>query len=268
MNDPSDEDDLTKRFKAIFNKDPVSRSPGHSEKWTSPPGTYEIDEEEVLPPYSGTKNELGKLVEESAALNDEDVKELIGLSSDAVKKGKTSLPEAQKLLREVETAKRESHSGHDEVSEDEIAALLKQLGDNNDEDNIPSQDPSKTSNDDIEKQDPPDKKGPGNDDSEEIAAVLSQLADEAHLESKFEESSSSSPFPSVSKLPLPSLSSDTADDDFLSRISNLKNLSASTGKSGVINTFIPSLAKPEDEDMENWCGMSFLGMWRLICRYL
>ena len=57
MNDPSEEDDLTKRFKAIFNKDPVSQSPAQTQKWTSPPGTYEIDDDEVPTPavYSGTK---------------------------------------------------------------------------------------------------------------------------------------------------------------------------------------------------------------------
>ena len=46
MADPSDEDDLTKRFKAIFNKDPVSHSSEH-QKWTISHGTYEIDDEEV-----------------------------------------------------------------------------------------------------------------------------------------------------------------------------------------------------------------------------
>ena len=200
-------------------------------------------------------------------MNDEDVKELIGLSSDAVKKGNTSLPEARKLLHEVENAKRETKSGDgEEVSEDEIAALLKQLGegeDDNDESNVTVQEtPGDKSNDGEEKLERSEEGLPGKDDSDEIAAVLAQLTDEARLESKFEDSSSESPFPSVSKLPLPSLpslSTDTAEDDLLSRISNLKNLSTAsskkTSKPGVINTIIPSLAKrDEDDDMENWCG--------------
>jgi hypothetical protein len=203
------------------------------------------------------------LVEESAALNETDVKELIGLSRSAVEDGKASKPEVDDLLRSASAGTRSSKVQEDsnDIGEDQIAALLDQLRKDNE-----------TSAECATEFTP---KGTSNstqvtnnslqnplilDDSAEVAAILSQLTDAAHLELKFDESDSESQFPAASGLSLPSVPKDTdsTDDDLSSRFAKLKSFPPKTYTGtdrGSINVFVPGISKTDDDETTHWCGM-------------
>ena len=183
-------------------------------------------------------------------MNDPDVKELIGLSRTAVKEGTSSKPEVDNLLKSAKTATQESHKSEDDlndISEDDIAALLEQLRNEPETASSMSLDAPKETPE-LEKADAPTPTSNVHDDSAEIAAILSQLTDAAHLEQKFDEPDSESPFPSVSGLSLPSgpTDSDTADDDLSTRLAKLKTFSPKTYTGtdrGSINVFVPGISK-------------------------
>jgi hypothetical protein len=143
------------------------------------------------------------------------------------------------------------------VSEEEIAALLQQL----------ESEPEKTAelafNNDKElstSQDGVNTDKLNNTETHEIAAILAQLTDAAHLEQKFQDSESDSPFPSVSSLSLPSVpkDSESADDDLSARLANLKTFQPKTYTGtdrGSINVFVPGIAKTEEDETIHWCGI-------------
>jgi hypothetical protein len=204
---------------------------------------------------------LGKLIEDSAALDENDVKDLIGLSRTAVNDGTASKAEVDNLLKSAKTATELSKGLHEEsgdVTEDEIAALLEQLG--NDKElqlptklkspEVPSESREYTN---ISPREPK-----VDDDSSEVAAILSQLGDEARLEQEFEDSDHESKFPSLSRLSFPSApkADDLAEDDLSTRLANLKTFGPKTYTGtdrGHINVFVPSLSKTDDETI-HWCG--------------
>ena len=171
----------------------------------------------------------------------------------------SSRSETDDLLKEAKVATAESNSeerkSHD-VNEDDVAALLKQLGDDKEEKLINARSEShETTHDSSQKQHRVE------DDSTEVAAILSQLTDEARLEQKFEESDSESPFPSVSKLSLPSApnETDSTEDELSSRLANLRSFPVKnyTGiDRGSINVFVPGIAKMDNDETIHWCGNS------------
>ena len=207
------------------------------------------------------------LVEESAALTDSDVKELIGLSKSAVQDGATSKSEINDLLKTARAATQESCMIQQEttdISEAEIAALLDQL---NKESATPEGTPlnaeeehpeSETGHVCTEKSTDPD-------DSAQVAAILSQLIDTSRLEDKFGETEPESPSPSVSIPHFPSVpkDSDSVDDDLFSRLAKLKTISPKTYTGtdrGSINVFIPGISTIDNDDTIHWCGASRISL--------
>ena len=195
-------------------------------------------------------------------MNEPDITELIGLSRTAVKEGTSSMSEVDGLLRTAKTATQEpqkSEGDLNDISEDDIAALLEQL--RNEQERVANKSldaPEETP--ELEKADVPTHISNVPDDSAEVAAILSQLTDAAHLEQKFDESDSESPFPSVPRLSLPSVpkDSDTADDDLTTRLSKLKTFLPKTYTGtdpGSINVFVPGISKTDDDDTIHWCCM-------------
>lgn len=204
-------------------------------------------------------------MEESAALNRPDVEELVGLSNTAVKEGTTSKTEVDDLLKRAKAITQESTKQDEDandISEDDIAALLDQLG----KDNWTSvDDPLATSKEISESKEPAHLdilyQNPSiPDESAEVAAILSQLTDVARLEQKFDESNSESPFPSVSELSLPSVPKDgnATDDELSTRLAKLKLFPPKTYTGtdrGSINVFVPGISKTEDDETIHWCGI-------------
>lgn len=197
-------------------------------------------------------------MEESAALNDQEVTELLGLTRNAVKEGVESKSETKDLLKDARSATDESKRGEDEtkeVSEDDIEALLEQIG----EAKVKTTDTLDETNG---KGDEPTSSTAELDDSEEIAMILSQLTDAARLEQQFKGDNRDVDFPSVSGLSLPSVPKDeSGDDDFNARLANLRSFKPSTWNytgtdPGTINVFIPGMAKAADDESEHWCGKS------------
>ena len=196
-------------------------------------------------------------------MDEPDVKELIELSRTAVKEGTSSKSEVDDLLKNAETATQESQKSEDDlndISEDDIAALLKQL--RKEQETMASESldaPEETP--ELEKTDAPTPKSNIPDDSAEVAAILSQLTDTAHLEQKFDETDSESPFPSISGLSLPSVPNDSAsaDDDLSTRLAKLKTFPPKTYTGtdrGSINVFVPGISKTDDDETIHWCGMA------------
>lgn len=214
---------------------------------------------------------MGRLIEESAALEAADVDELVGLSRDAIKDGKTTKSEVKELLSSARTATEQAKVDKPEnnVSEEDIAALLKQLETNNngqDEEINHSEDSRHTQA--AETNDPEHSKPA--DDSDEIAAILSQLTDETRLEQKYDNTTNTneedSPFPSVSGLSPPSVPESTTDD-FSIRLANLKSFQPKTytGKDrGSINVFVPGIAPTHEDETIHWCGSPFVLLLKLI----
>ena len=198
------------------------------------------------------------MIEESAALKESDVNELIELSSSAVKQGTTSKAEVEDLLQEAKQVTREPKNLEQEpaeISEDEVNALLRQL--RNRSENIEE----KESNMLKEFLVPSEVREPAQvaDDSVEIEAILSQLTDAVHLEKSTEESDSESELPSVSGFSLPSVPNEirSTDDDLKARIASLKSSFPKnyTGRDlGSINVFVPGLSSAEEDDVIHWCG--------------
>lgn len=190
--------------------------------------------------------------------------ELVGLSKDTSRNGMTSKSEVKELLQSARIATEQSmvDEPSNDVSEEEIAALLKQLETNNggQDDEIEDTEDSAKPRATISK-DPEESKQP--DDSDEIAAILSQLKDEASLEQKYDTPNTNgdeeSPFPSVSGLSLPSAPTSTTDD-FSTRLANLKSFQPKTyigTDRGSINVFVPGVARTQEEDETiHWCGSS------------
>ena len=200
---------------------------------------------------------MGKLVEESATLNDSDVKELIALSRTAVKQGTMSKPDVKDLLEKAnEATQSQNPQVTNDVSEEEIEALLKQLG--NEPYTATSDAGGEVSKSHEETDKPPDNT-PIPDDSAEVAAILSQLSDAAHLEQKFEDHDSEAVNPSTPGLSLPSVPKepDSTEDDLSARLANLKAFPPKnyTGTDrGSINVFLPGISKAEEDDSIHWCG--------------
>jgi hypothetical protein len=204
------------------------------------------------------------LIEESAGLDDADVNELVGLSKAAATEGTSSRSEAKELLHSARTATEQSkveEQSHD-VSDEAIAALLKQLeADNGGQDDGIKDSERSTDPQETKTNDPEESKQA--DESDDIAAILAQLTDEAHLEQKYETTSTSndedSPFPSVSGLSLPSVPTSTTDD-FSTRLANLKSFQPKTYTGtdrGSINVFIPGIASTEEDETIHWCGRPY-----------
>jgi len=210
---------------------------------------------------------LGKLIEEGAALDEDDVNELVGLSKDAANSGMASKKEVKELLDSARTATDQSkgEKTEDDVSEEDIAALLKQLEATNADDRDDKVEEFSISTQLQGASAPGDSTEP--DDSDEIAAILSQLKDEASLEQKYSRENTTnpheeqdSPFPSVSRLSLPSVAaaSTSSADDFSARLANLKSFHPKTytGKDkGSINVFVPGIAPTDEDETIHWCGI-------------
>jgi hypothetical protein len=199
------------------------------------------------------------LIEESSGLNESDAKELVRLSTTTLRDGIPSKPEVDDLLARAKLATQESNNVEDsvnEISDDDIAALLKQLCGGHEnletlEGHSGSQETAAVKDADPKFTDP--------DDSAEVAALLSQLTDAAHLEQKFEDSDPEPPCPPDSELSLPSVPKDSDDavDELSNRLAKLKTSPPKnyTGTDrGSINVFVPGLKKPEDDETTNWCG--------------
>jgi hypothetical protein len=176
-----------------------------------------------------------------------------------VKDGRTSKPEIIHLLKDARTATEQSKLTQDvnDVSEEEIASLLQQL------ESEPEKVPEHSFNNDKE---PSISHEGGNidklnaDETDEIASILAQLADAAHLEQRFQDPESDSAFPSVSGLSFPSVpkGSESADDDLSARLANLKTFQPKTYTGtdrGSINVFVPGIAKAEEDETIHWCGI-------------
>jgi hypothetical protein len=202
-------------------------------------------------------------VEESAALDKDDAEEIVGLSNSAVKNGMTTKAETDELVNTARTAIEQSKNVEDDtndISEDDIAVLLKQLG----EDNENFLDHTSPEPKDHAEQGLPPRADQKAEDDAEIETTLSQLRDAARLEQKFDDDSESeSGFPSVPASLFPSVpkDSDSADDELSARLANLKSFHAQKTYTGVdpgsINVFIPGISKTEEDDeAEHWCGTS------------
>lgn len=203
------------------------------------------------------------MVEESAALNEPDLKEFSELSRTAIIEGTISKSEVDELLNSAKRATQKSQKSEDDlndISEDDIAALLEQLHNEQDVVSRKSLDaPEETP--ESKKADAPAPKSNVPDDSAEVAAILSQLTDAAHLEQKFDESDSEPPFPSVLGLSLPSVPKDSvsAQDDLSTRLAKLRTFPPKTYTGtdrGSINVFVPGISKTHDEETIHWCGMT------------
>ena len=162
------------------------------------------------------------------------------------------LEKAKIVAQQAET----SQKTHD-VSEDEIEALLKQLGD---EPYTELAGPGGEIPKSHEHSEHPPENPAIPDDSAEVAAILSQLADAAHLEQKFEDPDSGSATPSIPDLSLPSVpkDSESSEDDLSARLANLKAFPPKTYTGtdpGSINVFIPGIVKTDDDDSIHWCGI-------------
>lgn len=205
-------------------------------------------------------------MEESAALSEPDIKELMGLSRTAMREGTTSKSEVNDLLKSAKAATQESQKPEEDsndISEDDIAALLDQLSKDNGAhighySNVPGGLPESQEAADLSAQDPA-----APDDSAEVAAILSQVTDAARLEQKFDESDSETPFPSVSGLSLPSLpnDADSTDEDLSTRLARLKTFPPKTYTGtdrGSINVFVPGISKTEDDETIHWCGINLM----------
>lgn len=203
------------------------------------------------------------MVEESAALNEPDLKEFIELSRTAVNEGTSSKSEVDELLNSAKRATQKSQKSEDDlndINEDDIAALLEQL--HNEQDMVVKSSldaPEETP--ESKKAEAPTPKSNVPDDSAEVAAILSQLTDAAHLEQKFDESDSEPPFPSVLGLSLPSVPKDSvsAHDDLSTRLAKLKTFPPKTYTGtdrGSINVFVPGISKTDDDETIHWCGMA------------
>lgn len=200
-------------------------------------------------------------------MDEDDVNELVALSNNATKSGVTSKAEVKELLdtARVATEQPKVDDPGNHVSEEQIAALLQQLeaahaGDPDDrigeeEDSAhPQHAGTHTPRDSKE-----------HDDTDEIAAILAQLKDEAHLEHKYSNDNTtnppdeeSSPFPSVSGLSLPTDPTTPFADDFSTRLANLKSFNPKTytGKDkGSINVFVPGIAPTDEDETIHWCGI-------------
>lgn len=162
------------------------------------------------------------------------------------------LEKAKAATQQAET----SHETHD-VGDEEIEALLKQLGD---EPYTELTDPEGEIPESHEHSGHPPENPAIPDDSAEVAAILSQLTDAAHLEQKFEDPDSESATPSIPGLSLPSVpkDSESTEDDLSARLANLKAFPPKTYTGtdpGSINVFIPGIAKTDYDDSIHWCGI-------------
>lgn len=252
------EDELARRFRRLFNKDPISH--GHKEpQWKiERQDNYEFDDEEVVFSLflsSILIEQLGKLIEESATLDESDVPELLGLSNAAVKDGAAAKHEAENLLKEGKSVTEQLKAGEtnqNDVSEEEVAALLKRLEDSTGKTpfGLSETPQDRSQSQGIEK---PAEECP--DEAADVAAILAQLTDEAKVDQDFEESESESGLPC-----LPSVPKDTGsigEDELSTRLANLKSGGPKnyTGTDrGSINVFVPSVAKTDDDETEHWCG--------------
>ena len=160
-------------------------------------------------------------------------------------------------MEKAKTATQEPHNPQDtnDISEEEIEALLRQLGD---EPYTPTPDAEGEVSKSHEQVDKPSENSAIPDDSAEVAAILSQLTDAAHLEQKFDDQDSEPATPSTPGLSLPSVpKAESTEDDLSARLANLKTFPPQnyTGKDrGSINVFVPGIAKVDDDDSIHWCG--------------
>jgi len=201
------------------------------------------------------------LIEESAGLDDNDVTELLGLSRNAAEDGISTKSETQILLKNAKGAMQPIDSER-EVNEDDVAALLRQLGEEKD-----TAAPEETENSTDRNPDESAENTGEADDSAEIAAILSQLTDAARLEQQFDDTDSQANTPTISHLSLPSVPTTTTseEDDLSARLANLKSFKPATPKNytgtdlGSINVFVPGLAKTQEDESEHWCGNDLHG---------
>lgn len=170
--------------------------------------------------------------------------------------------EAHELMKRAQQLKTAQEDTND-VSEDDIAALLKQLGEDN---NNFLEHTSSEEKDTSEAHATADAKVQRDqDDVAEIETTLSQLRDAARLEQKFDsvvDPDTESSFPSVPRSIFPSVPKDahSGDDELSTRLANLKTFQPKTYTGidrGSINVFVPGIAKTEEDETTHWCGMSF-----------